>query len=109
MAPASVVARIPVVGGLAYAERLCHVPSSFQATITVDPGQRYFRHAIAVSVAGEKVGYVAPEVAIGYFAPLAAAGGTATCPGRRAAVPDRETSGVALLLDFSSLGLTPSE
>ncbi len=109
MTESSVLSRIPVVAGLAYVERVRHLASSFSATLTAEPDHRYFPHAIAVSVAGDKVGYVAPEVALRYFAPLTAAGGSTACSGRRAAAIDRETSGVELLLDFSSLDVAPSE
>lgn len=109
MTESSVLSRIPVVAGLAYIERVRHLASSFSATLSVEPDHRYFPHAIAVSVAGDKVGYVAPEVALRYFVPLTAAGGSTVCPGRRAAATDRETSGVELLLDFSSLEVAPSE
>jgi hypothetical protein len=100
--------RIPVVGGLGYVERVRRLPGSFTATLSVERENPYFPHAIAVMVNGEKVGYVAPEVARGYFEPLAASSGPpATCPGRRAAASDHETSGVELLLDFSTLPVEP--
>ena len=41
-------------------------PAAFTATLQAEPDNRYFRHAIAVVVNGEKVGYVAPEVARSY-------------------------------------------
>jgi hypothetical protein len=105
----SVLQRIPVVAGLGYVERVRRLPSSFTATLAPEPDNRYFRHAIAVLAAGEKVGYVAPEVAVRYFAPVLAAPGLLTCPGRRAAPSDHESSGVELLLDFSALPAVPTE
>ena len=66
----SVLGRIPVVGGLAYVERVRRLPSSFVATLAIEPDNRYFPHAIAVLANGEKVGYVAPEIARGYYEPL---------------------------------------
>jgi hypothetical protein len=108
MAP-SVLQRIPVVAGLGYIERVRRLPSSFTATLAPEPGNRYFRHAIAVLAAGEKVGYVAPEVAGRYFAALLAASAAVTCPGRRAALSDHESSGVELLLDFTALPVVPTE
>jgi hypothetical protein len=104
-----ILQRIPVVAGLGYAERVRRLASSFDATLVPEPGNRYFRHAIAVLAAGDKVGYVAPEVALSYYAPVTAAAGPVTCPARRAAPSDHETSGVELLLDFSALGIAPSE
>ena len=104
-----VLQRIPVVAGLGYVERVRRLPSSFSATLVPEPGNPYFRHAIAVVASGEKVGYVAPEVAAGYYGALAAASQPVTCPARRASLSDHETSGVELLLDFSTLGLPAAE
>ena len=59
----SILQRIPVVAGIAFIEHVRRLPSAFTATLQVEPENRYFRHAIAVIAAGEKVGYVAPEVA----------------------------------------------
>jgi hypothetical protein len=101
----SILRRIPVVGGLAYIEHVRRVPSSFTATLRVEPENRYFPHAIAVIVAGAKVGYIAPELARGYHASLVAAPEAVTCPGRRAAHTDHETSGVELFLDFTNVAL----
>ena len=102
--------RVPLVAGLAYIERVRRLPSSITATLTPEPANRYFRHAIAVSTNGEKVGYVAPEVSRGYFDAITQRrnGPPVTCPARRAAASDHETSGVELLLDFSALDLEPT-
>ena len=105
----SVLSRIPVVGGLGYIEAVRNLPVPFTATLKVEPESRYFRHAIAVVANGEKVGYIAPEIARRYFDPLMSAGTPATCPGRHAAHSDHETSGVELLLDFSQLPVSPAE
>ena len=101
--------RIPVVAGLGYVEHVRRLPSTFTATLMPEPNNRYFPHAIAVVANGAKVGYVAPEIARRYFEPLAAAPAPVTCPARRAAHSDHETSGVELLLDFSQLALAPAE
>jgi hypothetical protein len=102
--------RVPVVAGLAYIERVRRLPSSFDATLTAEPANRYFRHAIAVFADGDKVGYVAPEVSRGYFDAISQRrdGPPVTCPARRATVSDHETSGVELLLDFTLLNLEPT-
>jgi hypothetical protein len=105
----SVLHRIPVVAGVAYIERVRDLPPSFTATLVVEPENRYFRHAIAVLAFGEKVGYVAPEVARRYFDAAKAAATPIECPGRCAAPSDHETSGVELLLDFSNLAIAPAE
>jgi hypothetical protein len=106
---ASVDQRIPVVGGLAYVERLRQLPSAFLVTLVTEPGNRYFRHAIAVLANGEKVGYVAPEVAPHYYDGIHAATAPVTCPARRGTIFDHETSGVELLLDFSGLEVARAE
>ena len=97
----SVLTRIPVVGALAYREQVEALPPAFEATLTVEAANRYFRHAIAVLVGGQKLGYVAPEIAPNYYGLVER--GAVTCPGRRASRADHETSGVEILLDFSSL------
>ena len=98
----SILRRIPVVGGVAYLEHIRRLPSAFTATLQAEPDNRYFRHAIAVMAAGNKVGYVAPEVATSYFARVREAAAPVTCPGRPARHSDHESSGVELFLDFSA-------
>src|SRR3954470_20148992 len=97
--------RIPVVAGIAYLEQVRRLPSSFTATLQPEPENQYFRHAIAVVVNGEKVGYVAPEIARGLYAAIGAAAEPQTCAGRRASHADHEWSGVELLLTVSGLRL----
>ena len=104
----SILRRVPVVGALGYVERVRRLPSSFTATLQREPENRYFLNAMAVLVSGEKLGYVAPEVARRYSAPLAARAETVSCPACRASVSDHQTSGVELLLDFSELPLDPA-
>ena len=99
----SFMQRIPVVAGLAYMERVRRLQSSLTATLVLEPQNRYFPHAIAVVANGEKVGYVAPEIARRYHDPLKAYAGVVTCPARRGSRADHETSGVELLLDFTAL------
>ena len=96
----SILERIPVVAGLGYIERVRRLPGSFTAALQTESENRYFRHAIAVVVNGEKVGYIAPEVASGYVRMVRGSTTPVTCPGRRARHSDHETSGVELLLDF---------
>jgi hypothetical protein len=106
---ASVLDRIPVVGGVAYIERVRRLPPSFSARLAAEPDNRYFQHAIAVIASGDKVGYVAPEISRRYFTAVKAAASPVECPGRRATVSDHETSGVELLLDFSNLPIAAAE
>ena len=101
--------RIPVVAGLAYVERLQRLPSTFPVTLVTEPDNRYFRHAIAVLAHGEKVGYVAPEIAPHYFDAVRAASSPMTSIARRGTVSDHETSGVELLLDCSGLEVGHTE
>ena len=101
----SIAKRVPVVGSLAYAERVSKIPGTFSAALAIEPDNKYFRHAIAVLVDGLKVGYVAPEIAAGIYEGVTAVPGPLSCPGRRALSSDAETSGVQLLLDFSALAL----
>src|SRR5690242_19619426 len=103
----SILDRIPVVAGLAYIEIVRRLPSAFTAVLTVEPENRYFRQSIAVTANGEKVGYVAPEIARSYHAVVSAAATPPTCPGRRSRHADHDTSGVELLLDFRGLPVPP--
>jgi hypothetical protein len=106
----SLLERIPVVAGLGYIERIRRLPPTFTAALAPEPDNRYFPSAVAVHVNGEKVGFLAPEISRHYFGPLSRREGEAvTCPGRCATVWDHETSGVELLLDFSSLSVAPEE
>ena len=101
----SVLSRVPMVAGVAYLERVRGLPASFTATLTAEPDNRYFRHAIAVFFEGEKIGYVAPEVAAGIFDSVNAASAPIACPARRAVPIDHESSGVEVFLDFSGLSI----
>jgi hypothetical protein len=103
-----ILSRIPVVAGVAYRERLQNLPPSFDVTLAVEPDNRYFRQAIAVLAHGEKIGYVAPEVAANYYDAVRDSGAVVTCPARRGSPMDHETSGVEVLLDFSTLALAPA-
>jgi hypothetical protein len=104
-----ILERIPVVGGLGYIERVRRLPSPFTATLVTEPENPYFRHAIAVVGGGEKVGYVAPEVAVRYYEAVTAHPEPVTCPARRATPSDHHTSGVELLLDFRGLAVAAAE
>jgi hypothetical protein len=103
----NVLSRVPMVGGVAYREQVSRLPQSFTATLTVEPENRYFLHAIAVTTNGDKIGYVAPEVATSYYEALKTSGTPVTCPARRASESDHDTSGVEVILDFSGLPQQP--
>ena len=105
----SVSARVPVVGALAYVERILQLQREFTATLSIEPDNRYFRHAIVVSAETGKLGYVAPEVAARYYETIKAAPAPITCPARRASHADHETSGVELLLDLTGVAASDAE
>ena len=100
--------RVPMVGGVAYKEAVGRLPPGFTATLAVEPDNRYFLHAIAVSANGEKIGYVAPEVATSYYEGVRSSDTPVTCPARRGTEADHDTSGVEVILDFSGLPQPPS-
>ena len=99
---------IPVVGSLAYRERLDGVPEAFQATLVPEPDNRYFLHAIAVHAPSGKIGYIAPEASRGRYEAVKAAassGATVSCPARRAG-SDRSSQGaIAVFVDLSAFPL----
>jgi hypothetical protein len=99
--------RIPMVAGLGYIERVRRLPSTLTVSLQPERENRYFLHAIAVLAGGDKMGYVAPEVARRYHAPMLAHPAILTCPARRASIWDHQTSGAELILDFSELAVEP--
>ena len=99
----AILRRVPVVAGIAFLEHVRRLPSAFTATLRVEAENRYFRHAIVVIAAGEKVGYVAPEVARSYYERVRDAAAPLTCAGRRGRHIDHESSGVELFLDFTAI------
>lgn len=105
----TVSARVPVVAGLAYIERVRYLPPTFTATLSVEPGNRYFRHAIVVSSDTGKVGYVAPEIASRYYDIVKRATTPIMCPARRGTVADHETSGVELFVDLTGVPTSEPE
>ena len=52
---ASIMRRVPVVGALGYIEHVRTLPATFTATLSVEPENRYFQHAIAVVVSASTV------------------------------------------------------
>jgi hypothetical protein len=105
----SLSARIPVVAGLAYIERIRQLPQTFTASLSVEPDNRYFRHAIAVSWENGKIGYLAPEVALQYYETIRTSAAPVTCPAQRGSVSDHETSGVEFLLDLTAVPTSRTE
>ena len=100
--PFATVRHAPVVAGLAYIERIQSLPSKFTARLVAEPDNRFNRTAVAVTVGGEKVGYLPPEISTHYFEAVVKTA-PVDCPGRRAPVSAQEDTGVLLLLDLSAV------
>jgi hypothetical protein len=94
--------RVPVAAGPAYAAIVERLPSKFTATLRAEPDNRFNHAAVAVTVAGEKIGYLPPDISRHYFEALKDAPG-ADCPGRRASVGAHENTGTDVLLDLTSV------
>ena len=96
------LSHVPVAAGPAYAEAIQRLPSKFTVTLRAEPGNRFNHAAVAVSSAGEKIGYLPPEISRHYFSALKDSGG-ADCPGRRAPHSAHENTGTDLLLDLTGV------
>jgi hypothetical protein len=94
------IAHVPLAAGPAYIERIQRLPSKFTATLTAEPGNRFNVSAVAVYAAGEKIGYLPPEICRHYFGMLKDGAG-AECQGRRAPLSAHENTGVDVLLDLT--------
>jgi hypothetical protein len=94
------ITHVPISAGPAYIERIQRLPSKFTATLTAEPGNRFNLMAVAVYAAGEKIGYLPPEISRHYFATVKDG---AECSGRRASVSAHENTGVDVLLDLTGL------
>lgn len=93
---------VPVAAGPAYAEAIQRLPSKFTATLRAEPGSRFNHAAVAVMVAGDKIGYLPPEISRHYFAALKDGQGV-DCPGRRAPRSAHENTGTDVLLDLTGV------
>ena len=90
-----------MAAGPAYAEAIQRLPSKFTATLRAEPDNRFHHAAVMVSVSGEKIGYLPPDVAKHYFDALKDAG--AECQGRRAPMSAHENTGTDVLLDLTGV------
>src|SRR4029077_17318462 len=90
------ITHTPVAAGPAFAEAIQRLPSKFTATLTAEPGNRFNHATVAVIAAGEKVGYLPPEISRHYFGPLKDT--PVECQGRRAPMSAHENTGTDLLL-----------
>jgi hypothetical protein len=94
-------AHVPLAAGPAYAERIQRLPSKFSVTLKREPDNRFDLAAVSVYAAGEKIGYLPPEISRHYFAAIGEAGADAL--GRRASLAAHENTGVDVLLDLTSV------
>ena len=94
---------IALVASLAYPARAADLPQEFDATLVLEPENRYFRNAIAVHAPSGKIGYVAPEGARSRYAAIAAASADAppTCRVRRAGADRTAQGAIEFYLDLS--------
>ena len=100
---------IPVVGSLAYREHLDGVPETFEATLSVEPDNKYFLHAIAVHGPSGKIGYVAPEASRSRYDAIKAASASGTrlsCPAKRAGADRTAQGAIAVFVDLSAFPLS---
>jgi hypothetical protein len=102
----SPITHVPVAAGPAYAETIQRLPSKFTVTLTAEPENRFNHAAVAVLAAGEKVGYLPPEISRHYFEPLKGKPGV-ECPGRRAPMAAHEDTGTDILLDLTGVPCEP--
>ena len=94
---------VAIVASLAYRERVADLPQEFDATLVVEPVNRYFRNAIAVHAPSGKIGYVAPEGARSRYDAIAAAAADAppACRVRRADAGRTSEGAIEFYLDLS--------
>ena len=100
--PTTPITHVPVAAGPAYTEAIQRLPSKFTATLRAEPDNRFNHTAVSITVSGEKVGYLPPEISSHYFAALKDSPGV-ECPGRRAPVSAHENTGTDLLLDLTGV------
>lgn len=98
----SAASHVAVVASLGYRVDPASLPDEFDATLVVEPDNRYFTHAIAVHGPNGKIGYVAPEGARSRFDAIKAAPTPPAVKVRRAG-DDRTAQGaVEFYLDLSA-------
>ncbi len=95
------ITHVPLAAGPAYFERIQRLPSKFTATLKAEPDNRFNLAAVAVHAAGEKIGYLPPEISRHYFESVTTA--AVECAGRRASISAHENTGVDVLLDLTGI------
>jgi hypothetical protein len=101
--PISPITHVPVAAGPAYAEAIQRLPSKFTASLLAEPENRFNHAAVSITVSGEKVGYLPPDISRRYFETLRAEGRPVECAGRRAPVSSHENTGTDILLDLTGV------
>jgi hypothetical protein len=102
----SASSHIAVVASLGYKVEPASLPDEFDATLVVEPDNRYFTHAIAVHGPKGKMGYVAPEGARSRFDAIRASATPPTAKVRRAG-DDRTAQGaIEFYVDMSAFPLS---
>lgn len=101
----SAASHIAVVGSLAYRVEPSSLPETFEATLVVEPGNRYFTHAIAVHGPKGKMGYVAPEGARSRYEAIKAAAAPPSVRVRRAGADRTAQGAVEFFVDLSAFPL----
>lgn len=97
-----VLTHVPVAAGPAYVEAIQRLPSKFTATLRAEPDNRFNHAAVVVTVGGDKIGYLPPDISRHYFAALKDSSGV-ECTGRRAPMSAHENTGTDILLDLSGV------
>ena len=100
----SAASHVALVASLAYRERLAGLPQEFEASLVVEPDNRYFRHAVAVQTAAGKIGYIAREGARSRYDAIVAAstGAPPSCRVRRAGIDRTSQGAIEFYLDLSA-------
>ena len=91
----------PVAAGPAYIETIRRLPSTFTATLKIDPDNRFNLTAVAVLAGADKIGYLPADLSRSYFQTVKERGAI-ECPGRHAPSSAEENTGVDVLLDLSA-------
>lgn len=102
----SAASHVAVVASLGYRVDPSSLPAEFDATLVVEPGNRYFTHAIAVHGPTGKIGYVAPEGARSRFDAIKAVSPPPVCRVRRAAADRTAQGAIEFYLDLSAFPLS---
>lgn len=102
----SAASHIAVVSSLAYRVDPSALPETFDATLVVEPDNRYFTHAIAVHGPKGKMGYVAPEGARSRYDAIKAAASPPTARVRRAGADRTAQGAVEFYVDLSAFPIS---